>query len=224
MARNLPDRFVLPLSLLGTLPQAAFDRALHDLSNDTFLANPKALALLLEQHHTELSRTDARELSQFLQAMAGLSIGQGNRPLDEVLDEMVLAKNLDLTEAQRADAKARALRIVASEAVTTLAFIQQTYSHHEKPVSETAVAVDVRPAFDGDNQLLAMTSWQTLLVSYDEGTETKTLEFAVDRDDLKLLKEQVESALAQLDAVETALQEAGLRLWTPTVDNELAAS
>lgn len=225
MARSVPNRFVLPLTLLAGFPEVSFKELSEELSHGCFLGSPRALRLLVEKANPELGPGDGREVSLYLQAMANIAVSPNHRPIDDVISEMVLADNLELTPDERELAKSRVLSLVETDAIRTLAFIVESHSRHEKPLSETSIAVDMRPAFDGDNRLLAMTPWQTLLVSYDDGgSDSKTMEFALDRDDLLALKAQAENALSQLDGIEQSLREAGVRLWSPNVNPKSSES
>lgn len=213
MARNIPERFVRPLVLLASMPQESYGKLMGELSGDSFLENPEALTKLLANTQPELEPGDARELSLYLKAMAGIDVSSSHRDIAEVLSEMVQGKNLDLTQAQRHLAHSRALELVSTEPVKTLAFIMDSYWRHERPVTDIKMAVDIRPAFDSNHKLLAMTPWQTLLISYGESADEKTIEFALDRDDLESLRDQVENTLIQLKAVEDRLKESGVRIW-----------
>lgn len=221
MARSIPNRFILPLTILSAFPDAEFEKLQNALSTDYFLESSSELEKLISESHSGLHTGDARELGLYIQGMASLSINPANRDIGEVMEEMVQGDNLDLPQEDRERAKGRVLSLISLTSVRTLAFIQESYSQHEKMLSELAITLDVRPAFDDNNSLLAMTTWQTLVLSFNGGSnESSTVEIALDKDDLVELKTKVETVLSQLEATEKQLLGAGIRLWGAASESE----
>jgi hypothetical protein len=223
VARDIPQRFVLPLEHLASVAQTDYEKLRDQLSGDAYLATGGALYEVVKGALSGLSDSDARQLSVYLHTMANWSINSKMKSIGSILDEMVLAGNLPLDEEKRQTARHRVAELIALNSLQMFALTSTAYTRHEKIMTETSISVDARPVFNDENSLLAFTFWSTLAVTYDGAdSESHILEVVLDKSDLLELRDQIDKSLEELLAVENQMKSAGIRIWTAVDDEEVS--
>lgn len=209
--------------MLATMSEPDYARLRSELSGDRFFPTEKALGQAIESAIPTVEKKTRNYLGMFVEAMAAVVQREGNQDISEVLSDMLDADNVQLSPVQKQIALDRVLELTSFSSLQTLANIRETYFKHERPLVDASIIVDVRPTFSKDNILAAMTLWQTLSVDYETSSgDEASIEFAVDTNDLLKIRDEIDSALSKIENVQSALSNAGLRMWAPTtkVDRE----
>ena len=185
--------------------------------HDALLNTPPSLDVeQLSGVIAEATKRDAASISQIISAL--LHIGFVQRGLNLSAEEFLARVDLtgsrqwgDEDKARWAERSSILARILDTE--STLGRAAKAGSllvRHQTLLCSAQILTDVRPVFDEPAESVdAFVAFHTLMVTYHEVVDTRTISMAMDSRDLATLKEQIERAQRKECELTGALSTAG---------------
>lgn len=147
-----------------------------------------------------------KDLVESLMALTAVRFLHGTT-VDELAIEIFEALN-------QSDANADIRPVLSSPRIAESVRVYESAGAWERGLSEARIVTDARSIFNEDSSLQGMLISQKLVLSYYDSGRTKDLLIEVDRNDLRRLSEQALQALAAYDALDEALGDKGIPVFS----------
>ncbi len=197
-------KFVIPkiykhgFEIFLSLDREFIDKFINEIENTPAGLLPQELSERLSES-LALDENDLKLLISMIFSLYRAKEGSGielNEFVDGILDAVAQTDELKLKINENTRENfVRMLNLSGSFLLTLKA--ADIIREREKLILNTRIMTDVRPVFSENSELLGSIIIHNLRIAFEEGNEIKELYFALDKNDLTLLKENIQKAETQ---------------------------
>ena len=217
---RVPPRQVAAVEALRDLSEADFATLVETLATGPI--DPNGMREAVANAIPVLSPEEAQNAVDMLLALDRVRYERGETP-EELAEALGEADGMPGDEAQREVAVARLRRLLGSPALRLTSKALDLLYSNERNFVRSRIVSEIRPIFGDDPSEMpraAVVAHRLEIEFVDPAGHNRTMQFALDQDDLATLRSSVARAEAKAAVMESVVQQGGLVLANPLEPDE----